>query len=221
MPKIIKKEEFIGKTFNKLTILEFTEPVVYTDKNGYKQKHLKVNCLCECGNKVNTSFSHVISNTATSCGCYRDALRLKHGNNKKGNTTKEYTTWQKIKDRCYNTNSPFYSDYGGRGISMCEEWKDNFSKFLEDVGKKPSNSHSIDRIDNNLGYFKENCKWSTKKEQANNRRSNKMITFNSKTQSLTEWCEELNLNYGMVKSRINKLKWSIEDSFTIPSRKQA
>ena len=112
-----------------------------------------------------------------------------------------------MKTRCYNKNSKYYYNYGGRGIQICDRWKNSFSFFLEDVGERPSKNHSIDRINNDGNYEPKNCRWSTRKQQANNRRTNIMIG----EKTLTQVCKERNLNYWTVYRRINR-GWSIEEA---------
>jgi hypothetical protein len=91
-----------------------------------------------------------------------------------GERNNEYTIWQNMKTRCYNKKTPNYKDYGGRGIVMSEQWKDSFETFYKDMGKRPSKKHSVDRIDNNKGYSKENCRWATMIEQARNKRNSSL-----------------------------------------------
>lgn len=127
--------------------------------------------------------------------------RLKHGQKRKTFATPEYGVWCHIKERCYNKNSPAYKDYGGRGILMCDEWKD-FVNFFNDMGQRPSENHSIDRIDNSKGYSPDNCRWATYKEQQRNRRDNLVILFDGVKASLAEHCERLGLKYQTVHRRI-------------------
>jgi len=107
--------------------------------------------------------------------------------------TREYRSWKGMKVRCNNPNNPRYKDYGARGITVCDEWLHSFETFLFDMGPSPSSKHSIDRINNHLGYSKENCRWATRIEQNNNKRSNRMITVQGRTQSVAMWCRELHL----------------------------
>jgi hypothetical protein len=125
--------------------------------------------------------------------------------------TKEYKIWSDLKSRCNNPNHKQYKDYGGRGIIISKEWN-NFINFYTDMGDCPTN-HSIDRIDNNLGYNKDNCKWSTKKEQTRNRRNTIIVTYKDETKPLAVFCEQLGLNYDTVRQRLFKQKWSIEEAF--------
>ncbi|MGY8988455.1 MAG: hypothetical protein ACKVG7_07840, partial [Flavobacteriales bacterium] len=111
-----------------------------------------------------------------------------------------------------------YDGYGGRGISVCDRWRDSFENFLADMGERPSNEHSIDRKDNDGNYEPDNCRWATKKEQGRNRRSNRILTFNNKTQTLIEWSEELGISSAVIRQRIKASGWSIEEALTTPAR---
>ncbi len=128
--------------------------------------------------------------------------------------TFEYSTWCKMKARCNNPNAINYSRYGGRGITICERWENSFDNFIDDMGWSPSPDHSIERIKNDLGYFKENCRWATRVEQANNKRNNLMVEFDGRVQTLTLWCRELGLKYHIVRQRIYRNHWTVERAFT-------
>ncbi len=130
--------------------------------------------LCECGNTKSISTSDVRSGHTTSCGCFRSqttaSLKTRHGNARRKAHSPEYRTWCGMIARVKNPLSPSYPNYGGRGIKVCAAWEESFAQFLHDVGLKPSPIHSIDRIDNDGNYEPKNVKWSTPKEQSNNRR---------------------------------------------------
>lgn len=130
----------------------------------YKTGNDKAMYKCVCGVEKEIRISSVISRGTISCGCYRKTYRVTHGMTK----TPEYKTWSGIKNRCSNPKTHNAHRYYGRGISVSKRW-DKFENFLEDMGKRPSPIHSIDRINNDLGYYPENCKWSTPREQAINR----------------------------------------------------
>lgn len=133
-----------------------------------------------------------------------------------------------MKNRCYNSNRKEYKNYGGRGITICDEWINKervsenhasntkgwiaFKKWALSNGY--ADNLTIDRIDNEKGYSPENCRWVTIKEQNNNQRTNCLITYHGKTQNLVQWCEELGLKYRTVKSRLNQLHWTVERAFT-------
>lgn len=106
----------------------------------------------------------------------------------------EYMVWAAMKQRCYNKKCAAYKHYGRRGISVCKRWRNSFENFLKDMGRVPSLKHSIGRVNNDSDYKPSNCKWATDKEQANNRRSNVRVKFKSKTQTISQWAEELGIN---------------------------
>lgn len=135
----------------------------------------------------------------------------------KRNYPNEYHIWYGIIQRCNNPKNHAYGHYGGRGIKACARWQgeDGFEHFMEDMGARPDKNVSIDRIDNNGDYCPENCRWADKKTQGNNRRDNRPITFNGKTQNLTQWAEELGINRNTLHTRLNR-GWSVERALMTP-----
>lgn len=131
--------------------------------------------------------------------------------------TSEYRSWAEMKSRCLNPKSRRFSYYGGRGITVCERWLD-FQNFIDDMGNKPTPEHSIERIDVNGNYEPSNCKWVTFTEQQNNKRNTTMIEYNGKTQSIKDWCRELELNYRTIKDRLIN-GWTVKEMFETPKMK--
>jgi len=115
-----------------------------------------------------------------------------------------YATWQSMKQRCLNKSHPSYSRYGGRGISVCEEWIRSFDSFISDVGARPSSEYTLDRIDNNKGYCKENCRWATKREQAINRECNLMVTIGNERKLACEVAKEVGVKTDTIVSRYER-----------------
>jgi hypothetical protein len=109
-----------------------------------------------------------------------------------------------MRDRCYNSKNPSFEHYGGRGIKVCEQWRENFAQFVADMGEAPEGK-SLDRIDNDLGYSPENCRWATIKEQLNNQRRNHRITHDGKTQTLAQWADELGIRVDTLHKRIQRM----------------
>lgn len=131
-------------------------------------------CECDCGQIVKVLANHLKAGHTKSCGCLRSEVSKQRMTTHGMRETQTYRSWAGMKTRCLNPNEPRYKDYGGRGIKVCKSWLNSFEKFLADMGERPSGL-TLDRENNELGYFKENCKWSSRKEQSRNRRS---VKFN-------------------------------------------
>jgi hypothetical protein len=203
---MIERENIIDKKFGKLLVIE--------NKGIDKDGNSIWLCKCDCGNEKIYRRSQLLNKQVVSCGCWRKERLKKHGyRSDKKHIPKEYSIWQLAKDRCYNINNKRYKDYGGRGINICDEWKNNFEKFLKDMGNCPKNKNSIDRINNNGNYEPGNCKWSDNLEQANNKRNNHYVEFNGQIKTLAEWSRELNINYATIHSRLQR-GWNIEKTLT-------
>jgi hypothetical protein len=155
-------------------------------------------------------------NTVTSCGCKRTIHVRQLNQTKKTHgmgESKVYKVWQAMINRCVNPNSAAYKNYGGRGISVCDDWK-VFENFLRDMGEPPTGL-TLDRIDNNQGYCKSNCRWITQKEQTRNMRVNRLITFQGESKTIGEWSEITGINKDTIKSRLDLLGWTVERALTV------
>jgi hypothetical protein len=167
-------------------------------------------CKCDCGREtiVRTGSLRRAGNTE-SCGCLHSEIagkRLRtHGLSK----TAEYRIWKLMKARCFRPGSSYFAYYGGRGITVCDEWRDSFPAFLRDMGLRPSPKHSIERLNNDLGYFPGNCIWATRLQQAQNQSSNINLTFQGKTMCLSEWARTLGIIPGTLANRFRR-GWSVE-----------
>lgn len=146
----------------------------------------------------------------------KDNVNFKHGLRKH----RLFSVWNGMKQRCFNSNWYAYKDYGGRGISVTDEWKDDFLCFYHwAMNNGYRQGLTLDRIDNSKGYSPDNCRWVTIKEQSNNRRSNRNITYKGQTKTLAQWSEELGMNFFTLRDRLNN-GWSIEKAFTQPVRRK-
>jgi hypothetical protein len=158
--------DLTGRRFGRLFVLS----------RANSQRGVYWRCRCDCEKQTTVQGANLCSGATRSCGCLlretNRALKYRHGHARPGRLTPEYRSWRSLKNRCNNPRGQDYRNYGGRGIGVDARWlgKDGFLNFLHDMGRKPSPGHSIDRINNDLGYFKENCAWRTAKEQYHNRR---------------------------------------------------
>lgn len=186
------KIDLTGQKFNKLTAIKY-------DSN---EKWL---FECECGKQVVKKGSDVKRGKILSCSKLCTT----------GNPSKHplYYTWDGIKKRCYQENATGYKNYGGRGIKMCDEWKNSFWEFVNDMGDKPFKACSIERLDNNKNYSKDNCIWASSTQQAQNRRNNIYIIYQYETYTLFKLCKLLNLKHSTIHWRLKKSGLSGQDYF--------
>lgn len=174
----MKQKDEIGNRYDRLLVLSYS---------GRKRTSSEWLCQCDCGNTVIVVGHKLRSGHTKSCSCLQKekvlSNRLSHGMSKKP----EYRSWQGIKERCYNPNNIEYKNYGARGIIMCDRWLTSFENFLSDMGLKPTKLHTIDRINYNLNYEPDNCRWADKMVQGGNTRRNVWIEYKGVNKIRAEW----------------------------------
>lgn len=170
-------------------------------------------CRCDCGTEKVILQQSLLTGNTKSCGCLQMQARFSHG----GCYLSEYGIWLGMKARCYRATSRGYEHYGGRGIIVCERWRNSFENFFEDMGSRPSKNHSLDRIRVNGNYEPANCRWATSSEQHNNKRDNRLITFSGETLTETQWRRKLGFGRGLIRQRLEN-GWSVEKALTTPSQ---
>lgn len=183
-------------------------------------------CLCECGKKRAVLANSLRRGLSISCGCFHREITATINAKHQLYKSPEYRSWQCMIARCTNPKRPEYPSYGGRGIQVCNRWR-QFEHFYHDMGPKLSKYHSIDRMNNNAHYscgkcsmcttndWSPNCRWATRSEQQRNRRTNHLITFGNKTKTVTAWAEQTGIHWVTIITRI-KRGWSIEKALTTP-----
>lgn len=194
--------ECIGKEYGYLTVIKQEG----TDGH-YHKTYL---CRCVCGNTKHVTLAHLKRGTP-SCGCKRYSTasekRKTHGMSK----TRLYHTWQDMKARCYRKTNKDFQLYGGRGITVCNEWKDNFQAFHDwALANGYTDDLSIDRRDSNGNYEPSNCRWVSQKTQCNNYSRNHLLTYQGVTRTMAEWADITGIPYTTLRARINLLKWDVE-----------
>lgn len=169
-------------------------------------------CICDCGKKFIAISNNIRSGNTSSCGCLKseiDSTRTRtHGMSKTGS----YSVWTSMKQRCLNPKNKDFKYYGGRGITICKKWL-KYENFVSDMGLRPSQDHQIDRKNNNLGYSKQNCRWTDRIHQMSNTRSNKYIEFDGCKMTFASWSRATGLSPKTIRYRL-KAGWSIKKTLT-------
>lgn len=197
MKKCKTYNNLIGKIFGELQIIYQIE----NDKNG----HSKFRCKCNCGKEINVLLSNLKRGHTKSCGCKKGNMISKKKETHGKTHTKLYKIWNNIKQRCFNKNNSRYKDYGARGIKICDDWLNDFTSFYNwSMSNGYKDNLTLDRIDNNGNYEPNNCRWTTYKEQNNNKRNNHLLTYNKETHTITEWSKILGIHYTCLRNRILK-----------------
>lgn len=197
----MRKVDITGHRFGRLLVLNFQY------SKGTKRYW---ECICDCGNTKIVTSSNLVTGHTKSCGCLaREEAEKKnytHGcaSRLKGES-REYRIWLGMKNRCSNSKNPRFDRYGGRGIEVCDSWFNSFETFLQDMGPCP-NGYSIERLNNDLGYCKENCVWGSSLTQANNKCNNALLTYRNLTMTLSQWARKLGCSHGALYSWINRGK---------------
>ena len=197
----------VNQTFGRLIVTDFA----YSKNSRSFWK-----CKCSCGNEKIILGKDLRNGHINSCGCLRVETSRKRMTTHGATYSRLYNIWCTMKQRCeHPIKEKHVKDYKNRGITVCAEWHDFavFQKWAFENGYK--DNLSIDRIDNNKGYYPENCRWADNITQANNKRNNVLITYNNKTQTIAQWARELGIKYNCLDERLRK-GWSIEKAFTKP-----
>ena len=201
-------KDLTGQKFGLLTVLSRAE--------NTPTGRVKWHCQCECGGTKIVASAELSKGSTRSCGCLGLAQRKAAGDSRKHKYSRstclsEYKTWWGMIARCTNVNHKSYQNYGGKGITVCERWRNSFPAFVDDMGKRPKGK-TLDRIDSKKNYCPENCRWATRIEQANNRSDNHLIEYNGEVHTVMEWVRLLGLSQATVYDRIRK---KLPDEFVL------
>lgn len=205
-----KARNLVGEKFGSLLV---------TSREGNNQHGSPMwRCVCDCGNETIKQSGDLLGGMRfCSKTCLRKpAARTTHGQR----YTSLYQGWRRIKEYCYNENNTHYADYGGRGIEMCPTWRDSFEAFAADVGRPPFEGAELDRYPNNDGNYEPgNVRWATKKQQANNRRSNRLLEWEGQIKTVQEWGEHLGIDPQKIRNRLRR-GWAVPEVFSLEDNRR-
>lgn len=203
--------DLVGQTFGRLTVIcRAANDPRFGDRAAWR-------CRCVCGRATDVVGKSLRRGLTRSCGCLHDEVAAQRQRSHGLCGTREYQAWGAAKTRCFNPRQTQFKNYGGRGITMCDEWRSSFEVFLRDMGQCPAGC-SIDRVDVNGPYAPGNCRWVPITVQANNTRANHRLTFNGETNTLSEWEQRLGFGRGVLSRRLS-LGWSATKALTAPIRR--
>lgn len=193
----------IGDRYGRLVVVSNGEAV----RRGNGKRSATSVCLCDCGHETTIQNIYLRSGDTKSCGCLVPEISAVNMSKHGGCGTPEYRIWCAMITRCTNPRQSHYHRYGGRGISICDRWRNSYAAFLQDMGPRPSQNHSIDRIDNDGNYEPENCRWATTKEQFRNVAKNLHFTFYGTTRPIRDWSAISSVKENTIIMRL-RLGWS-------------
>lgn len=197
--------DLVGQRFGRLTVIRRVES---------KDRNSAWLCMCDCGNYTTVIAPNLKSGKSKSCGCRTTESIVARSTTHGESQTRLYRIWKAMKDRCYRKGNIGYARYGGRGITVCDEWLQEYVAFRDwAMSHGYNDSLTIDRIDNDKGYSPDNCRWVNASEQNLNKRNNHSVTYQGKTQTITQWAEELGIAPNILIQRFWR-GWSAEKAFT-------
>lgn len=194
----------VGLRFGRLVVLTRSDRVS-------KDRAVSWVCRCDCGEELVILGRSMRRGNTVSCGCFGREKRLEANTTHGRSRTDVHKIWQAMIGRCTNPNAANFAHYGGRGIKVCDRWRESFEAFAEDMGPRPQ-GHTVERIDNDGPYSPENCRWATRKEQSSNTRRSHWVTFDGETRILSEWAQELGVKTNALTWRIKN--WGLERALT-------
>lgn len=200
-----------GRKYGPITVIEFA------GRSSTGRKRLLWKTLCRCGISRDLRKIDFDSVFSFECGCVRSIPVDNPKPSSELRESPEFNAWSSMKKRCLNSRHKRWSDYGGRGITVCDRWIMSFYNFLADMGERPSAFHSLDRIDNNGNYDPSNCRWATRQQQNGNTRYNHFVSYNGQTLCVAALERELGMPITSLKQRLAR-GWSIDDAVTVPVR---
>ncbi len=188
--------------------------------NRYTQRWWYVNVRCDCGNESDVVAHNIMRGLSSCCqSCRTRRVKTRHGATKNGGADRLYTAWCNMRARCYNPKDPSYSRYGGRGIFVCPEWRASYEPFRDwAIANGYADHLTIERVDNDLPYYPENCRWADKTEQANNRGSSAPVEAWGETKTIAQWSKDPRcvVEYHTLRYRLQKAFWPAEKAITTP-----
>ena len=204
----MKMLDIKGKRFGKLIAIERVKNV---------GKKVSWKCLCDCGKETIVLTTNLTTNRIKSCGCLKNQKLIERSTKHNQRHTKLYEVWKTMKQRCFNSNNKSYHNYGGRGIIVCDEWKDNYQAFYEwSMNNGYKEGLSIDRINNDGNYEPSNCRWADRFTQNNNTRQNKPVVIDGVSKTIHQWTREYNIPVEIVRNRLYNKHWDIVKALTTP-----
>lgn len=186
----------IGERYGRLVIKEYL---------GYQKGHRRYLCQCDCGKTKDISYTHLRNGHVRSCGCLQNEARIITHTTHNKSDTRLFRIWAKIEERCYSPQSKAYRYYGGRGIKVCDEWRNDFQSFYDwAMANGYKEDLTIDRIDVNGNYEPNNCRWATMQQQQNNRRNNRVFIIENQRYTLAQLSREYNINSVTLSNRLKR-----------------